>query len=167
MPQNHDQRDDLTGEHKIGDIGQIVIVLLFAVIWIADTFFLSYTTYLNQYIHLAIRIPCGAVVLIIAGYLARKSTSIVFGEKREVPAVIRKGVFGVIRHPMYLSEILLYLGLLIMSMSLAALGVWIIAIGFLYYICRYEEKLLVARFGEDYERYMQEVPMCFPRLWKK
>ena len=167
MPQNHDQRDDLTGEHKIGDIGQIMIVLLFAVIWIADTFFLSYTTYLNQYIHLAIRIPCGAVVLIIAGYLARKSTSIVFGEKREVPAVIRKGVFGVIRHPMYLSEILLYLGLLIMSMSLAALGVWIIAIGFLYYICRYEEKLLVARFGEDYERYMQEVPMCFPRLWKK
>jgi len=91
----------------------------------------------------------------------------VFGEQRENPTVIRKGVFGVIRHPMYLSEIILYLGLLIMSMSLAATVVWVIAIGFLYYISKYEERLLITRFGEDYERYMREVPMWFPRLWKR
>jgi len=45
-------------------------------------------------------------------------------------------VFSVVRHPVYLSEILLYLGLLMLSISLAAAVVWIIAIGFLHYISR-------------------------------
>ena len=162
-----ENRDDLTGEHAFGDIGQIVLACLFAAIWIADSFFLRYTIFFNQYVPLAVRIPCGVVLLVLVGYLAKTSTSIVFGKKRENPVVIRKGVFAVIRHPMYLSEVLLYFGLLIMSMSLAAAVVWMIAIGFLYYISRHEERLLLARFGEDYKNYLQEVPMWFPRLWKR
>ena len=76
-------------------------------------------------------------------------------------------MFNVVRHPVYLSEILLYLGLLMLSISLAAAVVWIIAIGFLHYISRYEEKLLLTRFCEEYEQYMQEVPMWIPRLRKR
>jgi len=76
-------------------------------------------------------------------------------------------VFNVVRHPIYLSEILLYLGFLMLSISLAAVFVWVIAILFLYFISRYEERMLLARFGQDYERYIQEVPMFIPRLWKK
>jgi protein-S-isoprenylcysteine O-methyltransferase Ste14 len=67
----------------------------------------------------------------------------------------------------YLSEILLYLGLLLLSISLAAAVVWIIAIGFLHYISRYEERLLLARFGREYELYMREVPMWIPRFRKR
>ena len=83
------------------------------------------------------------------------------------PGVIRKSVFSVVRHSVYLSEILLYLGLLILSISLAASVVWIIAIVFLHYISRYEERLLVTRFGRDYEQYMHEVPMWIPRVRKR
>lgn len=50
---------------------------------------------------------------------------------------------------------------------LAAAVVWVIAIGFLHYISRYEERLFLSRFGEDYEKYMREVPMWFPRLRKR
>ena len=160
-------RDHLTGEHSFGDMGQLILACSFAAIWIADTFFLRYTTFLNQYVPLAVRIPCGVVLLALAIYVGKTSLSTVFGEESENTGVIRKGTFGIVRHPVYLSEILLYLGILIMSMSLAAAVVWIIAIGFLHYISRYEEKLLLTRFGEDYKRYMQEVPMWFPRLWKK
>jgi len=78
-----------------------------------------------------------------------------------------EGVFGIVRHPVYLSEILLYLGLLILSMSVAAATVWVITIGFLCYISRYEERKLLARFGEGYAQYMREVPMWFPRPWKR
>jgi protein-S-isoprenylcysteine O-methyltransferase Ste14 len=56
--------------------------------------------------------------------------------------------------------------LLFFRTSLAAALVWIIAIVFLHYISRYEEKLLLARFGDDYKQYMKDVPMYFPRLWK-
>jgi len=161
------QRDDLTGEHVVGDAGQIVLACLFAATWIADTFFFKYTTFLNQYVPPGARIPSGVVLLALSSYLATAGLSIVFGEKREKPGVIRKSVFGVVRHPVYLSEILLYLGLLMLSISLAAAVVWVIAIGFLHCISRYEERLLLARFGEDYEKYMRKVPMWFPRLWKR
>jgi len=163
----HQQRDDLTGEHVVGDAGQIVLACLFAATWIADTFFFKHTTFLNQYVPLYVRIPSGVVLLVISGYLARTGMSIVFGEERGKPGVIRMSVFNVVRHPVYLSEILLYLGLLVLSISLAAAVVWIIAIGFLHYISRYEEKLLLARFCEEYEQYMREVPMWIPRLRKR
>lgn len=159
----HDQRKDLTGEHALGDAGQIVLACVFAGVWILDTFVLGYTTFLNQYVPLAVRIPCGAAALVPAVYLARRGMAIVFGEERAQPVVITKGVFGVVRHPIYLSEILLYLGLLILSISLAAAAVWVTAIGFLNYISRHEERLLHERFGEEYEQYMRQVPMWIPR----
>ncbi|MBC8478191.1 DUF1295 domain-containing protein, partial [bacterium] len=90
------------------------------------------------------------------------SIRIVFGEVREQPAVIRQGVFNLVRHPMYLSEILLYLGLLLLSLSLAATFVWLLAIIFLHFISRHEEKLLLERFGNEYARYLHEVPMWIP-----
>ncbi len=162
-----EQRDDLAGEHAVGDIGQIVLAVLFTGTWITDTFIFKYTTFLNPYIPLEARIPFGVVLLVLSSYLVKTSLSIVFGEVRERPGVIRKSVFGVVRHPVYLSEILLYLGLLTLSISLAAAVVWVVAIGFLHYISRHEERLLLARFGADYEKYMREVPMWFPRLRKR
>ena len=160
------QRDDLTGEHTVGDAGQMIIACLFAAIWISDAFFFKYTTFLNQYVPNGFRTPCGIILLVLSGYLAKTGLSIVFGEEREKPGVIRKGVFGVIRHPVYMSEILLYLGFLMLSISLAAALMWIIAIVFLHYISRHEEKLLLARFGKEYEQYIREVPMWIPRLRK-
>ena len=160
-------RDDLVGEYKFGDAGQLILACLFFAIWIADSFFLNYTTSLNQNVPLAVRLPVGIVLLALSAYLARTGMSIVFGEKRQKPAVIKKSVFGYVRHPIYLSEILLYPGLLMMSISLAAAVVWFIAIGFLHYISRYEEKVLLAHFGEEYKQYMSEVPMWIPRLRKR
>ncbi|MBN1255444.1 MAG: isoprenylcysteine carboxylmethyltransferase family protein [Deltaproteobacteria bacterium] len=162
----HHQRDDLIGEHKMSDAGQAVFACLFVAIWIIDTFFLKYTTFPTQYVPLVVRIPCGVVLLVLSGYLASTGLAIVFGEERENPAVIRKGVFSVMRHPIYLSEVLLYLGLLMLSISLAAAVVWVGAIVFLYYISRYEEKLLLEHFGKEYAKYMREVPMWIPRLRK-
>ena len=173
MAQHHTQREaqpqrsDLTGEHAVGDAGQMVLACLFAGTWITDTFFLKFTTFLNHYVPLGIRIPFGVVLLVLSGYLAITGLSIVFGEKRENPCVIRKSVFNVVRHPIYLSELLLYLGFLLLSISLAALFVWVIAFLFLHYISRHEERLLLARFGEEYEQYMREVPMWIPRLRKR
>ncbi len=106
------------------------------------------------------------VLLVLSFYLSKRGLSIVFSEKRENALVIKKSVFNVVRHPIYLSEILLYLGLLMLSISLAAAMVWVIAVVFLHYISHYEEKLLLVRFGPEYEQYMREVPMWIPRFWR-
>ena len=160
-------RDDLTGEHTWGDAGQIIFALLFFGVWIADSFFLRYTTQLNEIVSPVVRKPIGYAILCISAYLAWSGLSIAFGEVRKKPSVIRKGVFGVVRHPIYLSEVLLYLGLFMLNMSLTAGVVGIGASVFLYYLSRYEEGLLLERFGEDYESYMQDVGMWVPRVGRK
>lgn len=163
---HHGDRDDLVGEHALGDAGQLVLAILFAIIWIADSVFFRYTTFLNGIVPLWIRVPVGVAALGLAGYLARMSMAIVFGQVRDPPRVIRTGVFGLVRHPMYLSEVLLYYGLLMMSLSLAAAAVWVVAIAFLSFISRHEEKLLLARYGEAYAQYIRDVPMWIPWLRK-
>jgi len=158
-------RHDLTGEHRLTDAGQLILAVLFFGVWITDGLILRSTTVLNAYVPLALRIPLGVCVLVLSGYLARAGLGIVFGEIREPPQVIRTGVFGWVRHPIYLSEILLYLGLLVVSLSLASVAVWLAAIGFLHYVSRHEERLLLAQYGAAYEEYMREVPMWIP--WPK
>lgn len=164
---SYQEREDLTGEHKVGDAGQALLAVLFGAVWIADSFFLEYTTFLNRYVSNWIRTPVGLVVLAVSGIMAASGLSIVFGEERENPCVIKKGVFKVVRHPIYLSEVLAYLGMLVLSLSLAAAVVWLVAVGFLYYISRHEEQLLIARFGAEYEQYMREVGMWFPRIGRR
>lgn len=161
------QRDDLTGEHGWGDAGQLLFAFLFFGVWIADSFFLRYTTHLDQIVPTLVRKPIGVVLLFASAYCAWTGLRIVFGEVREQPSVIRKGVFGVVRHPIYLSEVLLYLGLFVLTMSLAAGVVWIGASAFLYYLSRHEETLLLERFGEAYESYMRDVGMWIPRIRKR
>lgn len=159
--------DELTGEHGLGDVGQLFFAFLFGVVWVGDTFFLKYTTFLNQYIPFIIRVVPGAIFLFLSGYLAQTGLAIVFGKGRKNTGVIRERVFSIVRHPIYLGEILFYLGLLMISMSLAATLVWLLTIGFLHYISRHEERLLLARFGKDYAQYMRHVPMWIPGLKRK
>lgn len=159
---DHHERTDLTGEHKLGDAGQMILAILFIGVWLSDAFIFKYSVGLNEYISLAVRLPVGIALLILSGYLARTSLNIVFNEVRSEPAVIRDRVYKYIRHPMYVSEILLYLGLLLINLSIIAAIIWLLGIIFLYFICRYEEKLLLARFGADYDQYMREVAMWIP-----
>jgi protein-S-isoprenylcysteine O-methyltransferase Ste14 len=161
------QRDDLTGEHELGDAGQITFFILFLTIWIADTFFLKYTIFLNYLIPYAIRGVFGFLLLIASGYFSLNGLKAVFIERRNPPEIINHGVFGIVRHPIYLGEILLYVALMFLSISIAAGLVLIAAVAFLVFISQYEEKLLLDRFGEKYSVYIQDVPMLFPTLNKK
>jgi protein-S-isoprenylcysteine O-methyltransferase Ste14 len=160
----HPHRADLTGEHRLGDAGQLVLAILFSVVWALDSFVLRYTSFLNDHVPVWVRAPLGAAFIAVAAYLAWDGLSLVFGEQRETPRVIREGVFSWVRHPIYLGEVLLYLGLLMLSLSVAAIAVWLAGLGFLHIIARFEEQLLVARFGDEYRCYMEDVPMWLPRM---
>lgn len=162
----HGTMNNLTGEHRIGDIGQFIFFCLFMAAWICDMVF-GYSNFLNDYVPLIVRLIIGIILLIISVYMARTGMNIVFGKKAQPQGVIKRGLFRFVRHPIYLSELILYLGLLFIHISLAAAGIWIITIFFLHYISRYEEKLLLARFGDEYKQYMKEVPMWLPRLYRR
>ena len=135
--------------------------------WIIDSFFVKFSTQFSDYAPLYIKIPLAAVILVVAGYLARKGLTTVFAEVREEPIVIRTGVFNIVRHPIYLGAILLYLAFLAVFFSTSAALVWVFIILFYIYLCKHEEKLLIERFGNDYERYKVETPMLIPRLIRR
>jgi protein-S-isoprenylcysteine O-methyltransferase Ste14 len=158
----HAGRDDLTGEHRLGDTLQLVFLAIFLAVWISDTFFLRYSTFLSGEIHYLIRFSAGTIILVFAGILARRGLRRIFGEVRRTPHVVDKGVFAIVRHPIYLGSILTYLGLLCFSLSIASAAVWAVIIVFYWFISRYEEKLLIKRFGEEYLEYRKKVPMLFP-----
>ncbi|UCG26875.1 MAG: isoprenylcysteine carboxylmethyltransferase family protein [Bacteroidales bacterium] len=163
----HKGRQDLPGEHMWGDLGQILLFLFFFVIWIIDSFVIGYSTFLSDRISWIIRIPVAIVILFFSSYLARSGLKIVFGNEREAPVIIREGVFNIVRHPIYLGAILLYLGMIILTLSILATAFWIIIVLFYYFISRYEEKILLNQFGDDYQQYMDDVPMFFPVLFRK
>jgi protein-S-isoprenylcysteine O-methyltransferase Ste14 len=158
----HDDRDDLIGEHKFGDAGQLVLFFLFFIIWIVDCFVFQFSVILFESISLILKVPIALIVLGVAIFLAKASLKIIFDELRDKPEVIQKGVYRYIRHPMYLAAILLYLSFLIFKFSLAAFIVWLITLAFYHYIARYEEKLLAEHLGADYEKYKQTVSMWIP-----
>ena len=161
MPGHDAGREDLTGEHALTDIGQLVLAILFFGSWIADSLWIHLPC-LGSGIPLLVRIPIGAALILVAGTMAWMSHRIIFREHRETPHVVRKGVFGIVRHPMYLSEILLYLGLLLLQPSLLAACIWLLAVGFLHFVARREEQLLLERFGDEYGAYMHDVAMWLP-----
>jgi protein-S-isoprenylcysteine O-methyltransferase Ste14 len=158
----HENREDLTGEHPLGDMGQIILFVVFLAIWISDSFIFHYSDFLRQYIPLLVRIVIGVIFLVISVYFFRASHKAVFATKREKPTILREGVFRRMRHPMYLSAILLYLGLLSFTLSISAAIVWLITFGFYHFIASYEEKLLVEKFSDDYRQYQSEIPMWIP-----
>jgi len=155
--------EPLAGEHRFGDIGQLTLYVLFMALWLSDML-LGYSTFLNADVPAAIRLPIGVMLLVIAGIMAGWGLMIVFGKNVRFRGVIRRGPFRFVRHPIYLSEILMYSGLTILNVSLAAAVVLVIAIGFLHFISRHEERLLLARFGDEYRQYMKDVPMWLPGL---
>lgn len=163
----HHGRPDLPGEHRWGDAGQLIFLVLFLFVWIADSFFLHYSTSLQEYVPVYVRAILALVVLSASWVFARRGLKTIFGEVREKPELINKGVFEVVRHPIYLGAILLYLGLVLFTLSLVSMALWVFIVIFYFLISRYEEKVLIKTFGKAYEDYKKDVPMLFPAFFRK
>lgn len=81
--------------------------------------------------------------------------------------LVISGAFSYVRNPLYLGNMMMYVGIGIMSWALFPY-LQIVAMLFFYYqyyfIIREEEGYLRNTFGEQYERYFKNVPRLFPRL---
>ncbi len=163
MP-GHGNRKDLCDEHPYGDLGQLIFAVAFAAVWGLDSFVLKATTFWAVHVPLYVRGPAAVLLVAASAYLGVRAHRAVFGQVREPPAVINSGVFSLTRHPLYLSTVLLYLGLDVLTMSLAAFILWAVICIFYDRISAYEEERLAERFGEEYLEYTRRVPRWLPRL---
>lgn len=82
------------------------------------------------------------------------------------PALLQTGPYGKTRHPMYLAEILLWLGVTIYFGSLLVLGIAVlITILAVRFLVPREERALERQFGEGYREYQARVPALIG--WKR
>lgn len=81
--------------------------------------------------------------------------------------LVISGPFAHVRNPLYVGNILLYFGIGIMSMSLFPY-LQIVALLFFFFqyyvIVKEEEEYLIKTFGQDYNKYLKNVPRFFWRF---
>jgi protein-S-isoprenylcysteine O-methyltransferase Ste14 len=82
--------------------------------------------------------------------------------------LVTSGPFGLVRNPLYVGNILLYVGFGIMSMALFP---WLALAALAWFIFQYvlivqeEESFLRANFGAEYEEYCRHVGRFWPRVF--
>jgi len=105
---------------------------------------------------LTILAPVGWLLLITGATFILLTISTLL--RKQTDSVISSSVFSVVRHPMYLGSILIYLAMV------CFLPHWIMAILtavnviYIYWFMVIEEKQDILKYGADYERYMGSVP---------
>lgn len=156
--------EHLTSEHKWNHIGQLSFILVFSIALILDLLLFHVSIWLQDIIPLVLRIIVAIAILILSYYLIQSSTKSIFNQEMNEPKIIKSGIYSRVRHPIYLAPVLMYLSIIILSLSLISFVIWILIIIFYYHMAKYEERLLIEKFGREYKDYMNDVPMFIPRI---
>jgi methanethiol S-methyltransferase len=85
-------------------------------------------------------------------------------EKMESP-LIQKGMYNRVRHPLYLGLTLVFLGYFLVAGTTGSLIHLACLILYLPFGIYFEERKLLALYGETYKKYKDQVPAFFPK-WK-
>lgn len=104
----------------------------------------------------------GGYSLVIAGAFGRVFCSAFIGGKKN-DVVVRDGPFSVVRNPLYVFSFIAVVGIGMESRMITVL-VLLVASYVIYYpkVVAKEEAFLKHKFGEPYEKYMEEVPRWIP-----
>ena len=161
-------RHGLGSEHPLCDRIQLLMLILFFVVWGIDSFsffIFGYSTIIFQ----ALTFPllfAGMVLFVgLSFYLVSKSHKAVLEQVQDPPKLVVSGVYSWIRHPMYLGTLLFCLGVIFISFSLVSIAIWIAFFIFYDRMAAYEEKSLIAILGDEYVAYQKRVSKWLPTVW--
>jgi protein-S-isoprenylcysteine O-methyltransferase Ste14 len=154
------------GEHPYGDLGQLILLVIFLAVWVADSFFLHYSTFLADYVPLFLRLLIMALALATAFSLVKSGHVVIShgGHGRLPQSLVITGAFRYVRHPLYLGCLLTYFGLAVATASLISLALLAVIIPFYNFLAAYEEQLLEDLFGESYRDYKDKTGKWLPKM---
>ena len=132
----------------------ILIVMLNYKVWFVDAF--------------SVRQVCSWLLLVGSAIFAIVGFSLLFnrgkatGGFENTTQLITSGIYRYIRHPLYLSLILLGFGVMLKHPGVLQWILSIINIIAMYMTAKIEEKEMITRFGEEYRQYMNSSKMFIP-----
>ena len=100
--------------------------------------------------------------VVITGYLLLKRKGKPDSNFENTSLLVKSGIYGYIRHPLYLSVFLLGTGVMLKDPGPPQLILGVINLIAVYFTARIEENEMMAKFGYDYRAYMQETKMFIP-----
>ncbi len=113
------------------------------------------------------------MALVVVGFIIRIYSMLTLNQyftysvaKVENHKLIETGMYRFIRHPGYLGQLIIFMGISIsISNWLSILLMMIpVSLGYLYRI-KVEEKFMVEQLGEDYKHYQDRTKRIIPRLY--
>lgn len=116
------------------------------------------------YIGIIILIIGGLIMVISRIQLGKYGTPVIHtGEEHKL---VTKGLYKVVRHPMYFGAILMMLGSYIAFRSLLVLiGIVISYIPLMKMRIKMEEETLIGTFGDDYRNYIKQTKKLIPFIY--
>ncbi len=84
--------------------------------------------------------------------------SILTLRKKGTASLVDRGVYGVVRHPMYLGGMLMFVSHMFFGQTWMIVASTSIGVCCCYILTLWEEDQLIERFQDDYRQYMQRVP---------
>jgi len=84
---------------------------------------------------------------------------------REGHDLVKNGIYHWIRHPAYLGIIIAYLGVPVLLSSVLGFLVMLLIVPLLLHRIKLEERMLIERFGAEYEEYMRQSKKLVPFLY--
>ena len=72
--------------------------------------------------------------------------------------IVKQGIYSVVRHPLYLGWFLAYPAAMMVSQHWLIVGLGLIGMASMNQITKNADTQLAAKFGSEYENYMEEVP---------
>lgn len=136
----------------------------FFLVWGLDSFIWRFSEPFVGFIPDVIRIILFISFEVAAIALGISSHNMLFGNTTLESTMITDGIFAYVRHPLYLSILLTYLGFIFGAISLLSIIPWICYVVLFDKMTSYEEADLVRIFGEKYVDYQNCVPKWIPRL---
>ena len=166
------QGETMSDKHKPG-IGyehpnshqiQIGSIVTFFIIWLLDSFLIQFALDVRNIIPLALRVILFIIGLIVSYLLFKYSHEKIFLPPGQKSQLVTDGAYSYVRHPMYISILVLLLSFYFISLSFLALIVWFIAVFFFNRMMIFEEAELLKALGTEYREYMNQVSRWIPRV---
>ena len=132
-----------------------LLVLAYSLLWFLDT---PAGVQLLRYIGGGILVV-GIILIILPRFVFRSKGKPEKGRDwTETTVVVDTGIYAVVRHPLYLGWLLMYVALILLSQHWLTAIIGIPGMVCVYLISRQEDQRLIEKFGDEYKDYMQKVP---------
>jgi len=105
-----------------------------------------------------------SIYAVVTGYLLLKRKGKPTRNFENTSLLVKSGIYGYIRHPLYLSIFLLGTGIMLKDPAPFQIVLGFINLVAVYITARIEEHEMISKFGEEYKIYMTETKMFIPYI---